>query len=264
VTATIFKALAVLTAIYLLLVASLFVFQSRIIYPAPQVRYDPTTGFVAAQLETADGLTLTGHWRAPDAGRPTIVWFHGNGGSLFGAAKETRTLAAAGYGVMLAPYRGYGAEAGTPSEKGFLRDGRAALSFLDKVGIERERMIIAGNSIGSGTAISLAEEASPAALILVSPFTSLADVAAEATPFVPARILLRDRYDNAGTIARLEMPILILHGTADRVVPFSHGRRLAALNDRADFVAVDGAGHDLSFREDGQIVQREWLSELGL
>ncbi|MGB7418133.1 MAG: alpha/beta hydrolase [Erythrobacter sp.] len=258
------KALAGLVALYALLIALLFVAQSRLIYPAPQIRHDPAPGFEAVQLETSDGLLLTGHWRAPDPDRATVLWFHGNAGSLAGAARETRVLAEAGYGIMLAPYRGYAAEEGHPSEAGFARDGRAALAFIRKAGVAPQQLIVAGNSIGTGTAVAMASEAQPAALILVSPLTSLADVAGGALPFVPARSLLRDRYDNAARIAALDLPILVLHGTADRVVPVSHGRTLSGLNDRADFTAFEGAGHDLSFHEETQRVQRDWLAKQGL
>ena len=88
------------------------------------------------------------------------------------------------------------------------------------------------------------------------------DVAEDAIPFVPARLLMRDRFDNAEKITKLDMPILIMHGTADRVVPFEHGQELARLSKTASFKRFDGAGHVLSFRGFAQAEQREWLDQL--
>lgn len=249
---------------YLGVLALLFGLQTRFIYPAPQLAHDPAPGFAEVKLKTSDSLELNAHWRAPDNGRPAIVWFHGNGGSLEGATNETRRLAAHGYGVLLVGYRGYGGNPGNPGEEGFYRDGRAAMAFLQARGIPADRTIIIGNSIGSGTAVQMAVEHEAAALILVSPFTSLTDAAARAVPIFPVRWLLKDRFDNAEKLPALDLPILILHGDADAVVPFELGEALAASNTMADFRRFEGAGHDLSFQRAAQAAQLEWLSARGL
>ncbi len=255
-----FRILTFVATLYLTVLAILFVFQSSFIFPAPQRAYAPQTGFEAVSLETSDGLELTAHWRPPYPGKPVVVWFHGNASSLATSRDETRLLAADGYGLLLAPYRGYGGNPGEPSEQGFYRDGRAALQFLAGKGVEPRETIIAGNSIGSGTATQMASEFDPAALILVSPFSSLPDVVSEALPFFPVRILLRDSFDNASKLPSLRMPILILHGNSDEVVPFELGQRLAQTNDRAEFVPFDDIGHDLSFWREAQEAQLSWLS----
>ncbi|NVE95289.1 alpha/beta hydrolase [Altererythrobacter lutimaris] len=254
-------AVTVLVA-YTIMVVILWAMQDRFIYPAPQYAVDPAPGFDVIALETADGLSLRAFTRQAQVGRPTIVYFHGNGGTLLAAANATRSLAAAGYGLLLVEYRGYGGNSGEPSEQGFYRDGRAAMNWLAEQGIAPADTIIVGNSIGGGTAVQMASEYSPSALMLTAPFLSLPDVAQDALPFVPAHFLMRDRFDNASKIDALEMPIFIMHGTADNVVPFEHGEALAKLSPAATFVAVEGAGHALSFSEDGQRAQLEWLDQL--
>ncbi len=258
------KVLVGLLLIYALATGLLYALQSRFIYPAPQQVHEPAPGFESVTLSTQDGLDLNAHWRAPDAGRPTIVWFHGNGGSLAGATQETGLLASQGYGLLLVNYRGYGGNPGRPSEEGFYRDGRSAMRFAAQQGIAPERTVIAGNSIGSGTAVQMASEFPVGALVLVSPFTSLTDVAGNALPIFPVRWLLRDRFDNFGKLPALDLPILVLHGDADRVVPYASGRALAESNPRADFVSFEGAGHDLTFHRPAQAAQLAWLTELGL
>ncbi|XUU61489.1 alpha/beta hydrolase [Erythrobacter sp. HA6-11] len=247
---------------YSIMVAILWAMQDRFIYPAPQYSVDPAPGFDVITLKTEDGLSLRAFSRQGGAGRPTIVYFHGNGGTLQGATYATRSLAAAGYGLLLVEYRGYGGNPGEPSEQGFYRDGRAAMTWLAQQGIAPADTIIVGNSIGGGTAVQMASEFGPRALMLTAPFLSLPDVAQDALPFVPAHWLMRDRFDNASKIDALEIPIFIMHGTADDVVPFEHGKALSTLSPTASFIAVEGAGHALSFSDDGQRVQLEWLDQL--
>lgn len=260
--------LVMVAAAYLAVMAILFVFQERFIFPAPQEVETPGPGFETITLTTSDGLDLDAHYRAAEVtengARPTIVWFHGNGGSLASSAYETRVLAAQGYGLLLVSYRGYAGNPGEPSESGFYRDGRSALDFVRARGVPDDRTIIAGNSIGSGTAVQMAGEYSPAALILVAPFTSLTDAASDAVPIFPVKYLLRHKFDSARKLPALEMPILVLHGTADRVVPFDQGRRLAGTNSGARFIRFEGAGHDLSAWEEAQTAQAEWLEKLDL
>lgn len=258
------RALAALALAYLAALGGLYVAQARLIYPAPQQQHAPTAGFAAVALQTEDDLTLTAHWRAPDTGKPAVVFFHGNGGSLAGAAAETAQFAKLGYGVLLVEYRGYGGNPGQPSEAGFYRDGRAGMAFLAAQGIAPARTIVIGNSIGSGTATEMAKAFTPTALILTSPFTSLGEVVSVRMPFVPVDLLLRDRFNNLAKIEALTMPVLVLHGTSDQVVPFAHGKTLAAASPAADFRAFEGAGHELSFRPEAQAAQTEWLKAQGL
>jgi hypothetical protein len=126
----------------------------------------------------------------------------------------------------MAEYRGYGGNAGTPSESGLVADGAAALDFLDGEGIAPNRLVIYGESLGSGVAVFLAAQREVASLILEAPFTSVAEVAQHHYSFIPASALLRDRFDSRAKIGNVRVPILVLHGERDRVVPLRYGRAL--------------------------------------
>lgn len=256
---------AMLAVAYGIVLAGLWWAQGSLIYPAPPVRStSPAPGFAAVTLATEDGLSLQAHWRAPADGRATVVYFHGNGGSLEGATHETAVLAERGHGVLLVEYRGYGGNPGTPSEAGFYRDGRAAMAFLAAQGIGPARTVLIGHSIGSGTATEMAQRFAPAALILLAPFTTLPDAAASAIPWVPTALLMRDQFDNRAKLPGLAMPVLVIHGTADDVVPFSLGERLAAARPGTTFRTVKGGGHMISFDPAVQAAQAAWLAGLGL
>jgi hypothetical protein len=217
-------------AAYGVLVAGLYVFQRHLLY-FPDVRR-PELGDLAVlgvreiTLKTGDGLSLLSWYLPPRDGHPAIAYFHGNGGHIGYRAERLRWFARNGYGVLMAEYRGYGGNAGTPSESGLVADGAAALDFLDGEGIAPNRLVIYGESLGSGVAVFLAAQREVASLILEAPFTSVAEVAQHHYSFIPASALLRDRFDSRAKIGNVRVPILVLHGERDRVVPLRYGRAL--------------------------------------
>lgn len=247
-------------ALYLALLIALFFGQRVLLYPAPPgATLSPPPGFAAIRLDAEDGLVLAAAWRAASKGRSTVLFFHGNGDSLVGAETATRGLAAAGYGVLLVEYRGYAGNPGSPSEQGLYRDGRAVLAWLGRHGVTPAQTVIMGNSLGSGVATALAAEAPIAGLVLISPFTSMADAAAPLYPWLPVRALLRDRFDNRAKLAEVAAPILLLHGTADRLIPSRHSVALAGAGKRATLGLVPGAGHDLAYMPEAQAMIVAWL-----
>jgi fermentation-respiration switch protein FrsA (DUF1100 family) len=251
-------------AAYLLVVAAMFALQRQLIYPAPDRAPPLPAGFERLVLRNAPDLRLEAAWREPAPGMPTVVFLHGNGDSWQGGAAATEALAQEGLGVLLAGYRGYSDNSGDPDESGLYADGAAALDWLNRRGLPDRRVIIIGNSLGSGVATELARKRPPAALILVSPFTSMADVAARQYPWLPVRWLLLDRYDNLAKIDAVSAPVLILHGTADRLIPVAQARRLAAAHPAAALRLFEGAGHGLAYDPPAQAAQVQWLGEAGL
>jgi fermentation-respiration switch protein FrsA (DUF1100 family) len=153
-------------------------------------------------------------------------------------------MAAAGMGVLAIEYRGYASSTGSPSERGLKLDGEAAYAAAVKGGVEPQRIVAMGESLGSGVAISIAARHKVGALVLDSPYSSIADVAAAAYWFVPVRALLRDPFRNDLLIAQVTAPTLVVHGTKDQVVPIRFGEKLFALaNPPKTFWRVEGAGH---------------------
>lgn len=239
-----------LVGFYLVVVGALYALQRPMIFRADMSPAPPdlhaVPGFREVTYRTEDDLDLRALHRPAAAGRPTLVYFHGNADGLSGSLRVTAGLAAEGYGLLLAGYRGYDGNPGSPSEAGLYADGRAALGWLAANGVPAPDTVLVGNSLGSGPATELAASFPVAGLVLISGYTSLPDVAAPVYPFVPVRLLMRDRFDNAGKIGRVAAPVLILHGTADRTIPYGHATALAAAaGNRARLVPFEGAGHEL-------------------
>ncbi len=247
---------------YAIVLLGMFVAQRSLLYPAPDRFPDVPAGFAKVSLRTADGLTLSAAYRPARPGLPTLVFFHGNGDSWAGGAAATAKLASAGMGVLLSEYRGYGDNPGKPSEAGLFADGRAALAWLKARGIGSEQLAIAGNSLGSGVAVQMALETRPAALILISPFSSMSDLVAERFSWLPGRLLLLDQFENGQKLDRIRSPLLILHGKADAVIPYAHARRLAVKSTRAKLVLFERAGHELAYMETAQDTELGWLRKL--
>jgi len=246
---------------YLALVALLAANQGKLIYPAPPAQGVPP-GFAPVALRTADGLTLTAGYRPARDGPPTVLFFHGNGMVWPDGVHVTERLAARGYGLLLAEYRGYNGNPGEPSEEGLYRDGRAALEFLAEQGVAGADVVVMGLSVGSGPAVQLASEHRVRALILVSPFASLTATASAAYPWLPARLVLRDRYDNLAKLPRVEAPVLILHGEADRLIPHAQAELLAEANPRAELVSLPGRGHNMAADPAVQRLELEFLEKI--
>lgn len=247
---------------YLAVLLLLWSQQDRLIYPAPRAFGPPTGGFEQVIYRTSDGLDLSAGYRPAAPGMPTIAYFHGNGADWVSSVVATDRLVPAGYGVLAAEYRGYRGNPGSPSEQGLYRDGRAALGFLALRGVEADEMVLIGNSIGAGVATQLASEHAPRALVLISPFASLRQLAAEKLRFVPTDLLLRSRFDNMAKIASVEAPVLILHGDADTLIPHDHARQLAALRADAELQIFAGRGHDLAWDDEAENAVLAFLEKI--
>lgn len=243
------KAVVVIVVIYIVVVGFTYAFQRSLMYfPATDLPPPIQVGvpeMTEVALRTADGLDLVAWYAAAPAGRPTIVYFHGNGGNIANRADRARTFIDNGYGVLLVSYRGYAGNPGKPNEDGLFADGRAALAFAREQGISADQLVLVGESLGSGVAVRMASESDVAALILEAPFTSAADTGQNAYPFLPVKLLIKDRFDSLSRIGQVRAPLLIVHGERDRVVPTKLGRRLfAAANEPKQGVFLPGAGHN--------------------
>lgn len=220
--------------------------QGRLIYPLERIRDlapNPAADRLKrVTLKTADGLALAARYEPPaQPGGRVVVLFHGNGEDLSQRVHIAYDLIAAGYGVLLAEYRGYGGNAGKPHEAGLYADGRAALEFAMR---QTPRLVLHGYSLGSGVAVQLATEFAVEALILEAPFTCIADVGLTRFPYVPVRWLLRDRYDNLRKIGAVRAPVLIYGGDADDVIPPQQFARLfSAVRAPRRLAMIDGADH---------------------
>ncbi len=182
---------------------------------------------------------------ARDDRSPVVLVAHGNAGNVLSWRGFLDPFTDLGLGAFLLDPRGYGWSEGTPTEEGWHADADAALAWLSSKGVPAARVIVVGVSIGSGMAVPLAAEHPVRALILESPFTSLADAASDHFPYLPCGWILRDRFDNVDAASRVRCPVLILHGTGDRTIGPDHARRLgAAFATPPTIRFADGADHN--------------------
>jgi hypothetical protein len=223
-------------ALYLAVVGMAYVLQGRLLFvPSSQIVATPSDAgmpFDTIRVTTDDGHRLHGWWiPAPDPNGKTILFFHGNAGNISGRIPFARHLRDAGFHVVLFDYSGYGESTGSPSESALYADARAMWQWLTRSrGVDPGDILLYGRSLGGGPATWLAadraEEAPPHALVLESAFTSVPDIAAHHYPFLPVRWLSRIQFDNQARLPRVDVPVLILHGRRDEIVPFLHGQAL--------------------------------------
>jgi uncharacterized protein len=238
-----------LTALALLL---FWATQRRMIYfPFGDVPPPAQVGLRDARsvtFPTEDGLTLNGWFvpaRAPATGDVVIV-FNGNAGNRAYRADIARALADRGIAALLFDYRGYGGNAGAPTEEGLTNDARAARRFVESsTGVDARLISYFGESLGAGVAVGLALERPPRALVLRSPFTSLTDVGRHHYPYLPVRWLLRDKYPSLDRISRIASPVLVITAAHDSIVPTEQSRRLfEAAREPKRLLVLEGVDHN--------------------
>lgn len=241
--------LATFGLVYASALAGIFVFQRDLQYfPA---HGDPTpesvglSGVERIVLTTPDGETLV-LWQSPAApGRPTLLFLHGNAGSVADRAERLAFYQARGFGAAFLSWRGYGGSSGQPSEAGFLIDATTAYEHLRNRGVPAERIALVGESLGGSVAVQIAARKPVAAVVLEAPFTSALDIARRAYPWVPVRFLMKDQFRTTSHVADLGAPLLVLHGERDAVIPFRLGKALhAAASDPKTFLSLGPVGHE--------------------
>jgi fermentation-respiration switch protein FrsA (DUF1100 family) len=217
---------------WVLLVGLMLLLEPKLVYPgAPATRgdYEPDFEFEDVSFESADGTKLHG-WMIPAAGSNRYLLFcHGNGENVAMAGGYVARLMgqALNANVFVFDYRGYGKSAGSPNERGVLEDSHAAMNWLcDRFDIAPTDVIVNGFSIGGGPATDLASSLGCRGLILQRTFSSLTDVAQSRFPFLPVRLMMRNRFESAKKLSSYQGPLLQSHGELDRVVPIKFGRRL--------------------------------------
>ncbi len=242
------KIIYILVTLYVALLALMFVFQRKLLYfPTPLSEYQLANSapFSALDVRTNDGLNLRSWWSNGDPGKKTFIFFHGNAGNAADRMPMMEVLLQAGHSVVLAEYRGYGGNPGKPSEEKLKMDAALLMDEIIKQGVKDRNIILMGRSLGTGVATFLATEYDVAALVLISAYSSLPEIAAEHYPYFPVSLLMRDRFNNVDRIGKTTSPLLVFHGEMDRIIPLPHGLKVydAAQGDK-EFIRLPGRGHN--------------------
>jgi alpha-beta hydrolase superfamily lysophospholipase len=241
------------SAVYGVVLLLLLALEDRLVFhpvSAAQRWIDPPPGYMVREigLQTEDGTRLHARWYPCEGSRGAVLICHSRAGNV---TLECRARDLEGWhrevgvSVLIFDYPGYGRSEGRPSEAGCYAAAEAAYQWLtDEKGLPADQVVLYGRSLGSAVAVDLASRRPHRALILVSPFTSLPDVVHHLYPVLPAEALMRNRFPSLAKIGRCTQPVFMVHGTADRQVPFELGQELfAAANEPKRFLAVEGAHH---------------------
>ncbi len=240
--------------LYLGMAAFLYFKQRSMMYfPDPAHTAPAQAGLPEAaevMLTASDGeRSIVWHVPPRDNERPVILYLHGNGGALRYRVERFRKLVRDGIGLVAVEYRGFGGNAGTPTEAGLIADGEAAYAFA-AARYPARQIVLWGESLGTGIAVALGAEKPVGRVILEAPFTSAAAVAAARYWYMPVRLLMKDQFRSDESIGKITAPVLILHGVQDRTVAFAMGERMFELTNAPKHIVrfLDGDHEDLDAR----------------
>jgi uncharacterized protein len=231
---------------YAVIVLGARLLHRRVLYQPPDDEKDELPeGATLLTAQAADGTPVNAlAFDVPKAAR-TVVHFHGNAETAPANAFLARELKKHGVATVLVEYRGYGRSRGTrPDEPGLYADAEAVLDTLAARGVGADRIVLWGQSLGTGVAVEMAKRHRGARLVLVAPFTSTVDLAQRIVPVLPASFVMVDRYDSLAKAPAIELPAIVAHGDIDDVIPFAQGEALARALPHATFLKVPEGRHD--------------------
>ena len=235
---------------YVGLAAMIYLAQRSLMYFPDRTHVTPAAAGLPEAIEVpltaSDGVQIRVWHVPPQAGKPVILYFHGNGGALQYRVERFHRLITAGIGLVALEYRGYGGLAGSPSEQGLIRDAEAAYAFA-AARYPVQQIVVWGESLGSGVAVALAAEKPVGRVILEAPFTSAFGIGERRYWYLPVRLLMKDQFRSDRRIKKVTAPLLILHGVQDRVVPYAMGERLFELANKPKHIVrfLNGGHEDL-------------------
>lgn len=252
------KVCLVLGAVYLLMLAALYVFQEKLIFfPTRDLHHTPADfGWPYEDVTVQVGEDTTHGWSIAAAGeaRGVLLFSHGNAANIADRLDSIGVFRSQGLDVLIYDYGGYGRSTGKPSEDRCYADARAMYDYLvQERRVSRETIVFFGRSLGAAVACDLAATVTTGAIIMESPFLSADRLGQDLYPVFPVRLLSRVKFDNAGKIADVEAPVLVIHSREDEIIPFRHGERLYELaNEPKDLLVIRG-GHNDGFWVSGNM-----------
>jgi len=216
--------------IYASVLVLLFIFQRNLMYHPDENNYfgdKLEVNIEKVKIKTSDNIDLLGWFHKKDLKRlKTIVYFHGNAGKLENRIHKLNHFKDMDVNFLIIAWRGFSGNEGKPSEEGLYIDGNSAIMWLKNLGLSEEDIIIYGESLGTGIATEIAQNNNFAGLILETPFTSMIEAAKNFYPYIPVSLILKDKYKNNLKIKNVNIPVLVMHGETDQIVPFWMGEKI--------------------------------------
>jgi fermentation-respiration switch protein FrsA (DUF1100 family) len=225
---------------------------SHVLYhPGYELRATPADigiPFESVSLQTADGKRLAAWWIPSQSPRGTLLFCHGNAGNIADRLDSIRIFNGLGLNLFIFDYRGYGKSNGSPSEQGIYRDVEAAWDYLERNrGIDPQKIVVFGRSLGGSVAAWISQTRRPGALILEAAFTSLQEVARDRVPGFFVNLFVSDQYPTIRYLTLVQCPVLIIHSRDDEVIPFGHGKALFATATGSKELVVIRGSHNTGF-----------------
>ena len=216
--------------IYFLVLVFLYFYQRNLLYHPNENNYSGdkiSVDIEKVKIQTADNIELLGWYHEKNLkDYKTLVYFHGNAGSLENRIHKLNHFQDMNINFLIIAWRGFNGNKGKPSERGLYVDGKSAIDWLIKKGVDEKNLILYGESLGTGVATHLAQNKNYAGVILETPFTSMIDAAKNFYPYIPINLLLKDKFENFKKVKNINIPILVMHGEVDQIVPFSMGKKI--------------------------------------
>ena len=231
-----------LVSFYVLLLTIVFFFQRNLLYHPSVNNYlkdkitNEPTEIEKVKITTVDNIDLVGWFYNKNIEKfKTILFFHGNAGSLENRTYKLNHFKDLNLNFLIIAWRGFSGNAGKTNEVGLYNDAASAIKWLQSKGITEQNIILYGESLGTGVAIEVAQNKNYAGIILESPYTSMVNVGKKYYPFFPVSLLLKDKFESYKKIKKVSVPILVLHGKKDKIVPFSMGKKIYELANEPKF-----------------------------
>ena len=220
----------IIILIYILILTFLYFYQRNLMYHPDENNYfgdQISVDIKEVKVITDDNIDLLGWYHEKDIKKDkTILFFHGNAGSLENRIHKLNHFRDMDVNFLIIAWRGFSGNKGKPSEEGLYEDGKSAINWLVNKGVKQENIILYGESLGTGVATHLAQNKKFAGIILETPFTSMTDAAKNFYPYIPVNLLLKDKFDNKKKMKNINIPVLIMHGEVDQIVPFFMGKKI--------------------------------------
>ena len=225
--------------VYILMLIFLYFYQRNLMYHPNENNYSDdqiTVNIEKVKVKTSDEIELLGWYHKKDLERyKTILFFHGNAGSIENRIHKLNHFQEMDVNFLIIAWRGFSGNNGSPTEKGLYEDGKSAISWLIDKGVKEENIVIYGESLGTGVATHLSQNKNFAGIILETPFTSMVDAAKNFYPYIPVSLLLKDKFDNKSKIRNINIPVLIMHGEVDQIVPYAMGKKMYEIANEPKF-----------------------------